>query len=110
MDDVIKYISNEIGPQEAQLLSRLGMHQIEEETKLSEILKHLPWRDISFHLERLGRSDIVEHIMRNTLITEGSYLLFQHPPPFFFSILLADVFSLCACSFELLVKGKSAVF
>ncbi|XP_066931512.1 uncharacterized protein [Clytia hemisphaerica] len=70
LDDVIQYISSEIGPQKPQLLSRLEIDQSEEETPLSEILKDIPWHHISLHLERLGRSDIVDHLTKNTLLTE----------------------------------------
>ena len=65
LDDVIQYILNEIGPQKCQLLSRLGINESKEET-LFEILESIPWRDISLHLERLGRSDIVDYITKNT--------------------------------------------
>ena len=75
MDDVIEYISTEIGPEKSPLLSRLGMDQNSDETPLSEILKDIPWRKISFHLERLGRTDIVEHITKNTLVTEGKIIV-----------------------------------
>ena len=80
MSDVIEYISTTIGPQKAQLLSRLEIDQSEGETLFSEVLKDRPWRDISFHLERLGRTDIVEYITKNTLITEGMYCLLKFSP------------------------------
>ena len=73
MNEVIQYISTTIGSQEAQLLSRLEINESEEENTLSEVLKYIPWRKIRSHLERLGRSDIVEHITKSTLITEGIY-------------------------------------
>ena len=70
LQEVLDFVSNEIGPQRTKLLSRLHI-MANSEVDVADALKIVSWRRLLKELERLERMDIVEHITKNTLITEG---------------------------------------
>ena len=70
LQEVLDYVIQAIGGQERRLLSRLSTTTSKTQENLKE-LKNVTWQRLSVELERLGRADIVKHIIKNTLITEG---------------------------------------
>ena len=72
LQNVRDYVSREIGSQKMQLLSRLGIATGGSEVDCAEALRDIKWWRLSLELERLGKTDIVEHITKSTLITEGN--------------------------------------
>ena len=48
---------------------------MEKNVSVEEAFENVPWLDLKKNLMRLGRSDIVDNIEKNTLITEGKNIL-----------------------------------
>ena len=60
--------------QQRKLLQGLEINSEEENLVFSQKLENIPWNKIKFQLELLERSDIVDMIIKSTLITKGIYL------------------------------------
>ena len=60
--------------QQRKLLQGLEINSEEENLVFSQKLENIPWNKIKLQLELLERSDVVNMITKNTLITKGNYL------------------------------------
>ncbi|XP_066934495.1 uncharacterized protein [Clytia hemisphaerica] len=69
---VSQYVSSEIGDQKDKLLQRLGKEN-KKSLSVEESIENVSWLDLKKNLLKVGRHDMVDHIERNTLITEGLY-------------------------------------
>ena len=63
--------------QQRKLLQGLGINSEEENLVFSPKLENIPWNQIKLQLELLERSDVVNIIIKNALITKGNYLRFS---------------------------------
>ncbi|XP_066919964.1 uncharacterized protein [Clytia hemisphaerica] len=72
--EALEIISNNIGQQKDQLLTRLGLSLNDNQKDLTEQLKTVEWARLSLELERLERVDLVSDINKKTLVTEGIQL------------------------------------
>ncbi|XP_066917259.1 uncharacterized protein [Clytia hemisphaerica] len=72
LQEVRQYVSSKIGDQNAKLLQRLGKDK-NDETNVEEAIEYVPWFELRKNLLKLGRCDMVDYIVENTLITEGLY-------------------------------------
>ena len=57
--------------QQRKLLQGLEVKFEKENLVFSQKLENIPWNQIKLQLELLERSDVVDMIKRNTLITKG---------------------------------------
>ena len=71
MKEVRQYVSNEISAHKDKLLQRLGKEN-NEGLSVEEAMENVPWLDLKKTLLKIGRNDMVDHIEKNTLITEGN--------------------------------------
>ena len=69
---VRQYVLSEIGDQKDKLLQRLGKERGLK--SVEEAIENVPWLDLKKNLLNVGRNDMVDHIEKNTLITEGNRL------------------------------------
>ena len=60
--------------QQRKLLQGLGINSEKVNLVFSQKLEKTPWNKIKLQLELLERSDVVNMITKNTLITKGNYL------------------------------------
>ncbi|XP_066917682.1 uncharacterized protein [Clytia hemisphaerica] len=72
LTEVRQYVSSEIGDQKDKLLQRLGKEN-NKGLSVEEAIENVSWLDLKKNLLKVGRHDMVDHIERNTLITEGLY-------------------------------------
>ena len=59
--------------QQRKLLQGLGINSEEENLVCSQKLENIQWDKVKLQLELLGRNDVVNMIIKNTLITKGNY-------------------------------------
>jgi len=71
LDEVIEFITVNIGEQRKDLLSLLKIDSIAEEDVIVHQLKMIPWQVLKINLELVGRCDMVKQIQKETLITKG---------------------------------------
>ena len=73
LQEVIEIIEKNLDKaQQQKLLQGLNINGLEEEDLVfSRKLENIPWKSIKLQLELLGRSDVVDLIRRNTLLTKG---------------------------------------
>ena len=72
LEEVIKIIEDKLdNTQQQKLLRKLKINSGKKNLVFSEKLEDIPWNKIEYHLELLGRKDVVDLIKKNTLITEG---------------------------------------
>ena len=69
MIDIIEKKLDEV--QKRKLLQSLGISLEEEDFMFSQNLQNIPWTKIKLELELLERSDVVNMVQKNTLITKG---------------------------------------
>lgn len=70
MIDIIEKKLDEV--QKRKLLQSLGISLEEEDFMFSQNLQNIPWTKIKLELELLERSDVVNMVQKNTLITKGN--------------------------------------
>ena len=70
MIDIIEKKLDEV--QRRKLLQSLGISLEEEDFMFSQNLQNIPWTKIKLELELLERSDVVNMVQKNTLITKGN--------------------------------------
>ena len=71
LKEVREYVSSEISGQKDKLLQRLGKGN-NKDLSIEEAMENVPWLDLKKTLLKVGRNDMVDHIEKNTLITEGN--------------------------------------
>ena len=82
LKEVRQYVSTEIGDQKDKLLQRLGKEN-NKGLSVEEAIENVPWLDLKKTLLKIERNDMMDHIEKNTLITEGNAEVYHTCLPLF---------------------------
>ena len=75
LEEVLNHISKELTEKESKkLLRNLGIDDDDPQKEFSEKLEDVPWLNLKKQLEKMGKDEIIDHIKKNTLITQGTHI------------------------------------